>query len=314
MRKLYDLIHSPTALLSFEAAARNLSFSKAAAELNVSQPAISAAVRKIEQALGARLFERRNRGISLTETGEKFYADVSFGLMHILRSAEAVRQRNDGSHVTISCSTAFAHYWLVPRLARFRALYPGIDIRMETTDRDTDLRQSAVSLGVRRGGGAWIGYGSAKLADDRIVAVCSPAYLAAHGEIPSVAALATCQLIHLDEPFRLRPRWADWFSAAGHAFRDTGGGLRLNDYALVLQAAIAGEGIAFGWTHLIAPLIEKGILVQVTEHALLDGSGHYVIWPDGSEPSANARLFLEWLIAQEDQSREVSAISGSGLT
>jgi len=176
MRKLYDRIHSPSALFAFETAARLLSFTKAAQELNVSQPAISLAIKKLESALGVKLFERRHRAISLTGVGERFYTDVSFGLMHILRSTEGIAIQRDGHHVTLSCSTAFAHYWMVPRLARFRKLHPDIDIRVQTTDRDIDLDRENVSLAVRRGTGDFEGYDAFLLARERIYSVCSPAY------------------------------------------------------------------------------------------------------------------------------------------
>ena len=185
MRRLYERVHSPTALLAFEAAARHLSFTRAAAELNVSQPAISTAVRKVETALGVALFTRRNRAIALTEAGERFYADVSFGLNHILKSADSLFVQGQPDHVTIACSMAFAHYWLVPRLAGFREDNPDIELRMETSYRDSDLVREGVSLGIRRGNGNWPGYATRFLFGETISPVCSPAFLETKGPISS---------------------------------------------------------------------------------------------------------------------------------
>lgn len=295
MLELYKRIQSPAALFAFEAAARHLSFTRAAAELNVSQPAISASVKKIETALGVILFERRHRSIRLTETGERFYADVSFGLMHILRSAEAIAIQQGGRHVTLSCSTGFAHYWMVPRLARFKEKHPDIDIRLQTTDKDIDLAEEAISLALRRGTGTWNGYHSVLLSKEQLYPICSPAHLA-NIRMPETAEdLTTCKLIHLEEPFRLRPKWSDWFQAQGVGFQDSGGGLRLNDYALVIQAAIAGEGIALGWHHLVSGLVKQGLLAKVMDGVYDVGQGFYIIWSKSRDLSPQAHQFLTWL-------------------
>lgn len=302
MLELYRRIQSPAALLAFEAAARHLSFTRAASELNVSQPAISAAIKKIEQALGVSLFDRRRRHIQLTEIGERFYADVSFGLMHILRSAEAIAIQKGGQHVTLSCSTGFAHYWMVPRLARFKANYPDIDIRLQTTDRDLDLTEESISLALRRGKEPWEGYHSVLLSDEQVFPICSPAHLAALPPLTSARDMATCKLIHLEEPYRHRPKWSDWFHAQNVAFTDTGGGLRLNDYALVIQAAIAGEGIALGWKHLVTPLIDQGLLARATAGDYDSGQGFYIIWSKSRDLSPQAEQFLSWLKTERQNS------------
>ncbi len=299
MRRLYEFVHSPAALLAFEAAARRLSFTRAARELNVSQPAISQSVKKIEEALGISLFERRGRGIALTEAGERFHTDVSFGLMHILRSAEGIALRAGSDHVSLSCSTAFAHYWMVPRLSDFKSAYPGIEIRVQTTDRDHDLGDEGVSFAVRRGTGPFPGHESFLLARERIYPVASPRYIAAQGRPSGTWDLARHALIHLEEPFRLRPSWTDWLDAEGVSFADDGGGLRLNDYALVVQAAIAGEGIAFGWHHIVEGLVRQGLLVKLMDGAYDAGMGFHVVWR-GLRPGSRAEPFLSWLRSQAE--------------
>ena len=295
MHQLYKFVHSPAALLAFEAAARHSSFTKAAGELNVTQPAISQAVRKVERALGVALFERRNRGVRLTEVGERFFTDISFGLMHILRSAEGIAIKLSSQHVTLSCSTAFAHYWMVPRLADFRTQYPDIEIRMQTTDRDADFVQDNVSLEVRRGTGEFPGFHAVQIAEEQLYPVASPAYLAQHDMPMNADELRNHALIHLEEPFRLRPGWADWFQAQGVTFHDTGGGLRLNDYALVVQAALAGEGVSFGWHHVVGKLVEQGVLVKLMDGVYDVGQGFYVVWPKRTILAPQSEQFLTWL-------------------
>ncbi len=298
MKTLYQVIHSPTALLAFETAARLCSFTKAAEELNVSQPAISLSVKKLERALGVSLFERRNRRIHLTESGERFYTDVSFGLMHILRSAQGISTRNQSKHVTINCSTAFAHYWLLPRLTTFKIDNPSIDLRIQTTDRDTDLEEDGTSLIVWRGPGERAGYYSTRLMGERIYPVASPAFLKASKKINSIQDIAQATLLHLDEPYRLRPDWEDWFAHQTTEYEDKGHGLRFNDYALVIQACIAGEGIAMGWEHIVSPMVSKGLLTCVSPAAYDIGYGFHVCWSISSKLSPDAEMVLNWLNQQ----------------
>ena len=295
MRNLYKLIHSPAALLAFEAAARHGSFTRAAAELNVSQPAISNSVRKVENALGVALFLRRNRAIELTNAGERFYADVSFGLMHIQRSAEAIKLRGRPDHVTLSCSTAFAHYWLVPRLARFRKEHPGIEIRMETSYRDDDTPTDGLFLSVRRGKGTWPGCEAEFLMQEKIYPVCSPAFLNQFGLVTDMGDIAGGDLIHLEEPHRMRPGWPDLFQANGITYTDTGAGLRLNDYALVIQSAIAGQGFALGWDHVVQSLREMGLLTRPVKAQNLATEGFYAVWNSGTVLQEETVRVLNWL-------------------
>ncbi len=297
MRKLYDRIQSPAALFAFEAAARHLSFTHAAAELNVSQPAVSHSVRRLEEALGTKLFLRKHRAIELTETGERFYNDVSFGLTQIWRSAERIALERDGRPVTLSTSSAFANYWVVPRLSKFRANNPDIDIRVQVTDKDIELAQETDTIAIRRGDGHWPGYEGFLLSPERIYSVASPGYLETIEPPHSLENLAHCTLIHLDEPFRPRPSWSDWFAQHGVTFKDTGGGLRFNDYALVLQAAMAGEGIAMGWAHITERLIAQKLLTNVAQE-FYTYAGFWVVWPGAASFSPQATRVLDWLRSQ----------------
>ena len=133
MQSLRSLLPSPGALIVFEAAGRLASFTRAAEELAMTQAAVSFAIRNLERDLGVPLFTRRHRSIALTEAGERFHADVSLGLTHIRKSAEELKAQGSDRHVTLSASTAFASYWMLPRLARLRADLPGIDLRIQTS-------------------------------------------------------------------------------------------------------------------------------------------------------------------------------------
>lgn len=300
MNQLRQLVPNPVALYSFEAAARLGSFTRAAEELGVSQAAVSYAVRRLEDALGTALFSRRHRRVALTAEGERFFADVAMGLAHIRGSAMALQRQTADKHVTLSVSTAFANYWMVPRLAEFRARHPQIDLRLQTTDKDVELPANGLSLGIRRGTGNWPGYGAAMLAAEAIYPVASPRYLEAHRRPERAADLLSHPLIHLEEPVRPRPIWADWFRAQGVAYKDRLDGLRLNDYALVIQAAIAGEGIAFGWHHIVRRLIDQGLLIRLLDAICAEGAGFHVVWPERPPLAEHAAQVRDWLLANRE--------------
>ncbi|WP_350334997.1 LysR substrate-binding domain-containing protein [Coralliovum pocilloporae] len=298
MQKLRKLIQSPTSLFAFEAAARHGSFTKAAAELNVSQPAVSFAIKQLEASLGVTLFERRHRVIRLTDAGETFFKDVSIGLSHIGQSAEGLSQVSYDEHVTVSTSTAFANYWIVPRLSEFKTRFPDIDLRLQCTDQDGDLVSEGITLGIRRGKeGDWPGYEAERLTDEIIHAVCSPAHRAASETISKAEDLLNYQLIHLEEPYRPRPTWSDWFASHGVSYKDKGDGLRLNDYALVLQTAMAAQGIAMGWQHVTDSLVERGLLHRIEGLRYHSGSAFCMIWNKATPLNDKAQAVRDWILS-----------------
>ncbi|MEM6422042.1 MAG: LysR substrate-binding domain-containing protein, partial [Pseudomonadota bacterium] len=190
-----------------------------------------------------------------------------------------------------------ANYWMVPRLQDFHRRHPGIDLRLQTTDKELDLAQEGISLGVRRGTGHWPGYAAGLIAEERLFAVASPRWIAANPPVETAEALRAARLIHLEEPYRIRPSWGDWFAQLGLPYRDAGDGLRLNDYALVLQAAMAGEGIAMGYAHVTEHLIAQGLLARVGPWDWRTGQGFHVVWSDRSALSANAAAVRDWILA-----------------
>ena len=203
MATLRQLQPSVGGLVVFEAAGRLSSFTAAARELGMTQAAVSYAVRRLERHLAIPLFHREHRHVRLTEAGARFFADVSLGLSHIHRSAEELRSIATGPHVTLSASSAFASFWMVPRLGRFRRDLPGVDLRIHTADRDVDLLAENIPLGIR--GGApeeWPRYELAPLAPEEIQAVCGASYRERHGLPATVEDLLSHTLIHLEEPFR----------------------------------------------------------------------------------------------------------------
>ena len=223
MDNLRHLLPSAGNLIVFEAAGRHLSFTRAARELGMTQAAVSYAIRSLERQLGTSLFHRAHRAVSLTEAGRRFHADVTLGLSHIRKSAEDIRARGRANSVTLAASTAFASLWMLPRLHRLRDELPDIDLRIQTADRDLDIRNEPIELGVRGGRPEdWPDYDSALIAPEVIEAVASAAYIEKHGMPESVAHLTQHRLIHLEEPYRRACDWHQWFLSAPASTGQTG--------------------------------------------------------------------------------------------
>lgn len=299
METLRSLLPSINALVVFEAAGRLSSFTGAARELRMTQAAVSYAINRLEEHLGTALFVRQHRRVRLSEAGARFHADVAIGLSHIQRSAQDLRAVATGGHVTLACSSAFAAFWMVPRMAGLRADLPQIDLRIQTADRDLDLVGEGIPLAVRGGDPAdWPQYEAKPLAREQIFPVCGAGYLAGRDRPLQPLDLLDHQLIHLEEPFRSAATWRDWFASAGIEGRRVPKGLQINDYVSVIQSVIAGQGIALGWQHLVEGLVAQGVLVRLTGHDLTTGMDFHVIWPRDATLSRAAQDVRDWLLEQ----------------
>lgn len=299
MDSLRHLLPSAGNLAVFEAAGRLASFTKAGQELGMTQAAVSYAIRALETQLGASLFHRAHRAVRLTEAGKRFHADVTLGLSHIRKSAEDIRSRGREASVTLAASTAFASLWMLPRLHRLRDELPDIDLRIQTSDRDLDIRSEPIELGVRGGRPEdWPDYNTAMIAPEIIDAVASAAYVEKHGAPLTVSHLTQHRLIHLEEPFRTACDWRQWLLSAGVNGATANRGLAINDYVLVIQAVMEGQGIALGWRHLTRHLVETGLLVRVTGHRLETGAAFHVIWPKARGLTRSTELVLDWLMKE----------------
>lgn len=298
MQELWRLLSSPRNLVVFEAAARHGSFTRAAEELNIQQPAVSAAVRQMEHSLGVSLFRRAHKKVTLTAAGQRLFADASAALEQMLNSARAVRQLSYNDHVTLNASSAFNTYWMVPRLHDLHHHHPEIDLRLQSSDREPDIDAESISLAVRRGNGDWPDVHSALVALEEIFPVASPRVMASAINLKTIPDLLHEKLIHLEEPVRERPSWQQWFANFDIAAPAPDSGLRLNDYALVLQAAMSGEGFAFGWAHVAEPLIEQGLLSARRDWTWQTGAGFYLVWSRTRPLSGFAEQVRDWILAR----------------
>ena len=299
MQTLRRLLPSASSLIVFESAGRHRSFTLAGRELGMSQAAVSYAIRNLENQLGAALFRRAHRAVFLTAAGERFLADVTLGLTHIRKSAEEISSLKDEAHVTLSVSNAFAAMWMVPRLQKAREALPGIDLRLQTSDRDVDIAAENLPLGIRGGDPArWPRYESALFASENIIAVASPLYAQAYGRPASVQELALHNLIHLDEPHRIAATWDEWLMSAGASLPSKNRSLIINDYVSVIHAVLNGQGVALGWRHLVDGLLAEGRLVEMTAHVMRTGRAFYVVWQRDRALGADAQRVRDWLMGE----------------
>jgi DNA-binding transcriptional LysR family regulator len=274
----------------------------------MTQAAVSYAILGLEKQLGVRLFSRSHRKVVLTAVGSEFFGKISFGLTHIRQAIDEVRRPRASEFVTLSVSTAFANYWMLPRLADFRENHPDIDLRVMTTDKDVDIVNERIALGVRYAGGTLKTYQSALLAKEYIYPVCSPRYLEriAATKKPLMAAdLTELTLIHLEEPFRPCPSWSDLFKATGAIGPKERSTLGLNDYALVIHAALEGQGLALGWHHLVDWLVARQLLVRPVNEVWDTGVEYRVVW--SAQLSKQARTVRDWLVAEGERAAPTDA-------
>ena len=246
--------------------------------------------------MGVTLFKREHRSVSLTAAGQKLYDEASSGLYRIYNVAEELRQSTKSRHVTMSVSTAFANYWMVPKLSEFHRTHPDIDLRLQVVDKDVELDEHAVSLGIRNYDQEPTGYHSFKIANEELIPVASTGYLAKMGKPQNLQDLADHFLIHLEEPFRKRATWADWFAGHGMPAMKLPSGIKLNDYALVIQAAVAGEGLALGWRHIVQELLDRNVLQIALDSRWSSGNDTWLIWSNRVELSEHAARVRDWLI------------------
>lgn len=287
MRRLPPL----ATLRAFEAAARHLSFRRAAEELAVTPTAISHQIRLLEDTLGQKLFDRRTRQVVLTEAGQLLYAPLHRSLDTIAEAVDQVRAIKAAGTVTLTATMAFTSRWLVPRVASFRERFPGISLRLLGSDDVVDLRAGAADLAVRYGDGVYPGCRSQLLFRASFVPVCSPRLKVRHPANLADHTLIHSEWRHMDES---TPLWSRWYAEAGHPYR-RGGDLVFTDETHAIQAAVAAQGVALAALALAADELASGSLV-VPFGPALDGHGFHVVIADGRADDRNIAAVREWLV------------------
>ncbi len=301
-----------SALRAFEAAARHLSLTHAAGELNVTPGALSHQIRALEEMLGIKLFERRVRSIALTAAGRQLYPGLQTGFAHIRDAVASFDAVQNGHVLVLSTSPGLTAKWLVPRLYRFAATYPDIDIRISATAANANFVNDGIDMALRNMAvppKTDIALEYDMLVDVHFVPVCSPRLLEKHGPIKGPDDLARLRLIHdesLPAPVA-RPDWNVWFRAAGVGETDLRRGLRFNSADHALDAACEGAGVLLTYDMLAYDDLRSGHLVMPFPLALESGRAFYLVRPKGRKRSAAADAFRSWM------QKEVAALDWSGI-
>jgi LysR family glycine cleavage system transcriptional activator len=299
MKRLRDRLPPANSMVVFEAVARHLSFTRAAKELRVSQAAVSRQVKLMEDYVGVTLFNRLHRAIELTPQGVEFNTAVSIALEHIAHAVDEIRREEEGADVTISCSVAFASYWLMTRIAKFRAQFPEIDVRLVATGKGRDLAALGVDFGVRYGRGQWDNVIASHMFENEIFPVCSPSYLDEHGPLKEVSDLTDQTLLYLTQFDKNWVTWDSWFEGFGtDEWSPEERGLSFDNYMILIHAAIRGEGLALCGERFADDLIERGELVRPIDAALKSDFSFYLVHPANQPPRPNAQRFMDWLLAE----------------
>jgi LysR family glycine cleavage system transcriptional activator len=281
-------------LRAFESAARHLSFTRAAAELNVTQTAISHQIRRLEEQLGIRLFLRRNRALLLTRDAESYLPSVRAAFEDLRRATERLRRPDREGLLTVSTTASLAAKWLVTRAASFQEAHPGIEVRITTSAHLVDFTREEVDMAVRYGRGNWLGLRAHWLMAEELFPVCSPMLLNGANPLRRPEDLAQHTLLHATVS---REDWQLWLTAAGLPVSlASRRGLSFDQSFMAIQAAVDGHGVAMGRTRFVGADIAAGRLVVPFDVVLPADAGFYIVAPEAAADSPKIALFREWLI------------------
>jgi putative choline sulfate-utilization transcription factor len=299
-------------LRAFEAAARHRSFTAAAVELGTTQPAISQQIKRLEEQLTTRLFDRIYRGIELTEAGRVLFEEVQLGLQHIDAGLSAITAQSQHEVLQVATDFAFAAYWLMPRLHRFHAANPQVDVSLVTSERSHNMLRTDIDVAVLFGDGRFKQGESHWLFSEEVFPVCSPQLLSERPLPLSANALLEFPLLHLRG--ENSSNWFDWsgvFRELGISATPAPGQLRFDNYTLLIQAAIGGQGVAIGWRHLVDNLLAQGLLCRPIEQTVMSNLGYYVVLPQRKRRGVLIQQFVDWLMAEQASSSQ--SLTGMAL-
>ncbi len=294
------------ALRAFEASARHLSIAKAAEELSVTPAAVSHQVKRLEEYLGLPLFRRLPRRLLLAESGQLLFSDLREVFLLLDKTMEQVMDSGSRGTITLSVAPTFAVMWLIPRLQKFYALHPDIDVRISTSLRLVDFQRDDYDAAIRLGSGQWSGLETIKLLDESVTPMCSPGLLEGLDALKVPDDLGKHVLIHnhsMDyDPDS--PTWASWLKVAGVSGVDASRGTHFSLPDHGLQAAIDGAGVVLGWRFLAAKDVAAGRVVEPFDLTLPLGSSFYLVYPEAQSRRPNIAALRDWLlqeVRQDDQ-------------
>ncbi len=294
------------ALRAFEAAARHLSFAKAAQELHVTPAAISHQIKGLEDYLGVALFQRGKRSIRLTEAGQAALPDLRSGFDYLAAGIARIRDLETGGLITVSAAPSFAAKWLVPRIERFHQTHPDIDARVAASVGLVDFDRDQVDIGIRYGQGRYPDLSAELLLHEEVVPVCSPALLEDKPPLKRPKDLEHFTLIHDDTPMfgQPVPDWRMWLLAAGVQSVDWTRGPRFSPTSMAIQAALDGQGVALVGRVLAESDLSARRLVRPLAFAVPSDFAYYIVCPEANAERPKVRAFRDWLLEEAERYRQ----------
>lgn len=297
------------AVKAFVAAAKYESFTRAAEALCVSQAAISRQIRELESYLGAQLFSRVGRAVALTSAGELFFDAAQLSFVNIAQAAERIRNNQAAKRMlTLCCSPAFSALWLAHHLPDFFAQHPDIELNLVTTQSFLTMEPGVQpDVFITKLPKVRDGYRSTALFHDVIYPVCSPAYLDRNPQIATLEGVREAALLNLSPYGRSQVAehvdWGVWLAFQGVDVDERPATspqiFNANDYNLIISMVLTHQGVALGWNHLVAALLEQGLLVRpIKEQVVLRSSRHYLSVREEAEDTEAVRHFQQWLLGR----------------
>ena len=289
-------------LRAFDAAARHLSFRKAAEELSVTPAAVSQQIRQLEERYGVELFHRLTRAVELTEAGRAAAPAIREGFARLTEGAETLARARPGRVVTVSVAPSFAAKWLLPRLERFRARHPELDMRIDASDQPASFAGDGVDIALRYGRGSYPGLVAECLLSETTFPVCSPALLERGPALAAPEDLRHHTLLHVQWKMEqeLAPNWRMWLRAAGATGVDAERGPRFSYDSLAVQAAMEGQGVALAGRALVERDLADGRLIQPfpADTAQATAFSYFVVYPEGRGDEPRVRAFRDWVMEE----------------
>lgn len=284
------------ALRAFEAAARHLSFTRAAEELNVTQAAVSHQVKALEERVGVKLFRRLTRGLLLTEDGHALLPDLREAFDRLAQAVERIGRQGGQGTLNISLLTTFALGWLVPRLPRFQAAHPSIDVRLSTTARLIDFAVEDADVAIRYGAGGWPNLRCDRIFEDVITPLCNARF---KQRLRKPEDIFNVPLLHE----QYEHDWRTWFRAAGLSAGQLKKGPIFDSTRVAIEAAIAGVGVACGAPSLFSAEIASGQLFQPFDLVVPNGKAYWLVCPEATAERPKIKAFREWLLEETARPR-----------
>jgi LysR family transcriptional regulator, glycine cleavage system transcriptional activator len=286
----------------FEAAARNLSFTRAAAELFITQSAVSRQIKALEDYLGVPLFERRPRSLVLTESGQMLYGVATEVLERLQSATDRLKGESRTRQVSVTTTTGFASLWLIPRLRRFTSQHPDVDVRISATIERLNLERSLIDLAIRYCKPDAVPEGAPRLFGEAMIPVCSPALTRDRSRpLRHPRDLQHHTLLHYDYPGaaeRVMVDWGTWLTALGVGDLVPAGTLHFTQYEQMIQAAIDGQGVALGRQPLLNDQIKGGLLVAPFNQGIAGSRAYFLIEAEGAARKPQVREFAAWLLEE----------------